>query len=401
MKISLYRFLFILLAVPVLLIAPWACQKNYYVGPYTPRAATPTSVPTSTVTATATITSTPGLTPPPMNIYCSSETGTKTGNGKYGIDYASSMVPLCDGWILYGDLTNNKIQAVNAVYGVVGPSYQLSAVPGDLAYDPTTGFLYAALNGASFLAKVDLNTGIVTNITLPAEGIHLAAANNGYVFVSLTTNYDWPDEVICYVNGNTGAVVAPVTINSFNSNAYMVCSSAGTTLYVGADGCGNCTTYQFGFNTGTYALTQQYTASGTYTTNGEDMQISPDGNHLAWVNGGGNGSGYTIFDIFTSDINNTYGSWNTGAYPRSAGFSPDSANVATSNDADLQVFSVGTHTASKATWVGASAGSGGTPYNIYELEKVRFSKGGGYVFGLDVPTYTTPAPSTIVWESFP
>ena len=388
--------------VSICLLAPLACKNNYNVGPLSLPTATPLPVATSTHTPVPpTPTSTPVASAPPMNIYCTSETSAVTGSGKYSIHYATQIVPLCSGWVLYGDLTNNKIQAVNAVYGVVGNSYQLSATPGDLAYDPTTGFLYAALSGASFVAKVDLNTGTVTNITLPAQGVHLAAANNGYLFVSLTTNYNWPGEVISYVNGNTNTALGAVTIASFNSNAYIACTSAGTTLYVGADGCSNCTTYQYAFNTSTYTLTQQYTASGTYTTNGKDMSVSPDQNHLVWVNGGGNGNGYTIFDIFTTDINNTYGAFSTGYYPTSGGFSPDSANIATTNDADLQVFSVSTHAFSKAAWVGASAGSGGTPYNIYNLEKTRFSRGGGYVFGLDVPTYTTPANSTIDWESFP
>jgi hypothetical protein len=336
-----------------------------------------------------------------MNIYCSSDSSTITGSGKYTIDYAKHMVTLCDGWVLYGDLTNNKVQAVNALYQVVGTNYQLTAVPGDMAFDPSTGFLYVALNGASFLAKVDLNSGTVTNITLPAAAIHLAAAATGHVFASLSTSYNWPNETICYVDGNAGSIAGSVTINSFNSNAYMACNSAGTTLYVGADGCSGCTQYEYSFNTSTYALTQLFTNGGTVTSNGEEMDISPDNNHVAWVNGGGNGSGYTIFDMSGSNITTTFGSWSTGAYPISAGFSPDSANVATTNGPDLQVFSVLTHASSKTTWTNASAGSGGVPYNIYELKVVRFSRGGGYVFGLDVPTYVTPASSTIDWESFP
>jgi len=327
-----------------------------------------------------------------------------TGSGKYGIQYASQIVPLCDGWILYGDLTSSRIRAVNAVQGVIGNSYQLTAVPGEMAYDPTRGYLFVILEGASFLAKVDLNTGVVTNILLPAEGVHLAVASNGFLFVSLTENYTWPNETICYIDGTAGTVLGNVSIASYNANAFLACNSAGTTLYVGAEGCSNCTTYQYAFNTATYTLTQQYAASGTYTTNGQDLVLSPDGDHLAWVNGGGNGGSpvYTIFDLFASNINNSYGSWNTGAYPRSAGFSPDSANIGTTNGNDLQVFSVITHSASKPTWFNASAGGvPGPPYNIYDMTRVRFSRGGGYVFGLDEPTYTTPAPATIVWESFP
>ncbi len=384
-----------------------SCVKPYSLGPISPSAPnTPTvaATPSSTVIPTSTpiVTSTPNGSAPAMNINCSADSiSPAASTGKYGIDYATSIVPLCDGWVLYGDLTNNKIQAVNAVYGVVGNSYQLSATPGDLAYDPSTGFLYAILTSASFVAKINLNNGTVTNIPLPAQGVHLAAASNGYLFVSMDSSYMWPNEQISYINATSGSVLGTVSIASFNSDAYLACNSAGTTLYVGAGGCSGCTVYQYAFNTSTYALTQQYSITGTFTSNGEEMTLSPDQNHVVWVNGGGNGSGYTIYDLFSSDINNSYGSFNTGPYPISAGFSPDSNNITTTNGADLQVFGVSTHAASKTTWTGASAGSGGVPYNIYELERTRFSKGGNLVYGLDAPTYTTPAPSTIIWETFP
>ena len=338
---------------------------------------------------------------PPMNPSGTTDVVSKTGNGKFGIDYATNIIPLNNGWILYGDFTNNKIQSVNIFYGILGSSYQLSATPGDLAYDATNGFLYAALSGATSLAKVNLNTGVVTTISLPSQAVHLAATNTGYVFASLSNN---SPQTICYINGSTGTIVASPTITDFGLNVYLACNSAGTTVFFGCDGGSGCSTYQYLFNTSTYALTQQYSVFG-YAENGEEMDISPDNNHLAFVNGGGNGgtgtNTYSIFDLSTSNINSSNGSWLTGAYPTSAGFSPDSANVATTNDSALQVFSVGTHSSSKTTWTGASAGSVSNPTNIYELKRVCFSRGGAYVFGLDVPTYTMPAPSTIVWETFP
>ncbi len=79
------------------------------------------------------------------------------------------------------------------------------------------------------------------------------------------------------------------------------------------------TTYEYLFNTSTYTLTQLYTGPGTYTFNGEEMDLSPDGNHLAWVNGGGNrATSPKIFhlDLMASNINNHY-RFVTSAYPYS------------------------------------------------------------------------------------
>jgi hypothetical protein len=340
-----------------------------------------------------------------MLINCSTDyiTNPSVTSGKYGIHYATHIIPLCSGWVLYADTQNNKIQAVNAMYQTIGSSYALNAPPGEMAYDSTTGLLYVTLSGSSYLAVVNLNTSAVNYVLMQAPAIHVAATSNGYVFASLdVTVVNWPTEYISYINGSTASVVGTVSMTSFGNNAYMACSSAGTTLFVGADGCGNCTTYEYLFNTSTYTLTQLYTGPGTYTSNGEEMDLSPDGNHLAWVNGGGNGltspNNYSILDLMASNINNNYGFWVTGAYPYSAGFDPSTTNIATTNGVNLQVWGVSSHSISKATWINASAGNLGTVN--YTLTRTRFSAGGNIIYGLDVPSGTS-YPATLLWETFP
>ncbi len=333
-----------------------------------------------------------------MSVICSTDyiNYPSVTSGKFGINYATTMVPLCSGWMLYGDVNNNKIQAVNAMYQTIGTSYSLSAAPGDMALDSTNGLLYVAMPGYPYLGIVNLNTSVVSYVLLAGPAVHLAATNTGYVFASLSQVVNPGTEYIDYINGMTASYVAGVTVTFFGNNAFLACNSAGTTLIVGADGCGNCSTYEYSFNTGTYASALLYTGPGAYTTNGQEMEMSADGNHLAWVNGGGNGvaapNNYSILDLSVSNITNNTGFWTTAPYPRSAGFSPNSANIVTTNGTDLQCWGVASHFISKATWFGASAAG--------NLRRTRFSGGGNIILGLDVPG-SSSTPTTILWETFP
>ena len=319
--------------------------------------------------------------------------------GKFGINNATALVPLCDGWVLYNDRTTNKIQAANVIDKYLGTSYALTARPDDLAYDPSTGLLYATLDtgvsgGVSAIAVINLNTSVVSYIPLPASGWRIAAANGGRAFITLDSSYHWPDETILYVNGSAGTTLASMAVTDFNGNAIVACNSAGTTVYVGAIGGSGYPTKQYSFNTSTYAFTLQQSVLG-YDTNGQEMRLSPDGNHLVFVNGGGNGGGYSIYDLDPTNITNNFSGWNTGAYPQGAAFSPDSANFATSNGSDLLVFGVTSHASSKAAWVGANGGG------IDNISRTAFSTGGGFVYGLVTDFGSTTAPATIVWETFP
>jgi len=340
-----------------------------------------------------------------MDAGCSTDSfiGTAPPSGKYGVDYATDYVPLCNGWVVYGDLTNNKIQAVNAVYRTVGTSYPLGYAPADMAYDPVNQYLWIILKSQSSVARVNLATGSVALIALPGVGVHVAATENGYAFVAL--HYTYPNTTtISYLNGTSASIAVNFSIGYFGE-ALIACDSTGTAFYVAPDITIGGYTEAWAFNTSTYTATLTASVDG-YSANGKELELSPDGNHLAFVCGGGNTSGinpiYSIFDLTASNISAYSGSWFTGKYPLSADFSPDSKNITTTNGSDLQVFGVSSHAASKTTWVGATAGIvNGPPYNTYELTRTRFSQGGWIVYGLDIPTYNTPAPSTIVWETFP
>jgi len=377
----------------------WSCQSppsgmTFQTALQTVVVSIPTFTPTSTATATnPTVTFTPTITftPVPTNIYCSSDNVTGVNpTGKFVINNSSSIVPLCDGWFLYGDRSTNKIVTANVVAGVVGTSYTLGAMPGDLVYDPLTGLLFATLASANSLAKVDLNTAAVSNIPLSAPAAHMAVGNSGLLFATLLTS----PVTLAVLDGVAGLPITELAVPATSSPALVGYDKNNDYIYFANEGGSGGYTYQYTFNAGTTSIGSQVT-SLTSNSNGHELNVSNDGAHVVVPAGGGNGSGYVITDFDATNIANTLGSFSTGSYPTAGDFSPDSANFTASNGTDLFVFGVASHATSKTTWTGASSSG------IGMLIHTHFSKGGSLVLGLDSDTSSTSQPSTVIWETFP
>lgn len=373
--------LFLLTAFVIVLMV--GCSQLYNVPPLAPTSPSPnpTATPTS---APPTATPTAGGTPPATNIYCNSDnTSSMPVTGTRGINNTKSFVPLCSGWVLYGDQVNNQIVLINVVTGTVGNTYQLSAQPGDLAYDPVNGLLYATLTSSTSLVKVNLNNGQVSYITgLPYSADHLCIGPNGLVFTVVGI---WASQELSIVNGAAGTIISSAPAPDVSFPAYNLSTNE---FFLGVQGTSPSALYRYSLNTGTYALTQLQSRSDV-GSNGQDIALSPDGAHLAFPVGSGN-SGYVITDFDPSDITTTYGSWNTGAYPTSSDFSPNSQQVVTTNRSDVIIYNVGTHVVAKQ-WLGVSSALG--------LSRTRFSRGGGLVYGL-IPN-SGSGPATLFWGLYP
>jgi hypothetical protein len=361
---------------------------NFNFTPTPTRTITLTFTPTVTRTFTNTRTATPSPTSTignfgPYDYGCSGDTFTGGGSGTRVIGPTKSFVPLCDGWILYGNRATNSVIALNVATGAAAATYTLMAVPGDLAYDVANGYLYCTLDSATFIARINLADGTVTNIPTSDTGDHLCVANGGMVFV---VQGEWASQTLTLIDGIGAAVV---TTRSAPDVSFPVYNSLTNELFLGVEGTSPSYLYRYSFSSATTTLTSLQVRSDV-GSNGQDIAISPDGNHLAFPVGSGN-SGYVISDFNPSSINTSYGSWNTGAYPSSAGFSPDSQYIATSNGSDFLVYNVTTHILSKQ-W--ADLRSSG-------FVRTRFSTGGQLVYMMMGDEISTSAPASIFWSSFP
>ncbi len=119
-----------------------------------------------------------------------------------------AVIPLataCNGAVLIGDGSLNLLDSYDTVSGTLSASWQLTASPNDIVFDPASNTAYVALSSASQLAKVDLSSTTVTNIPLSGPAVRLALGNMGTVFALLETGG------AAVVNGTAGTVTATLS----------------------------------------------------------------------------------------------------------------------------------------------------------------------------------------------
>ena len=155
------------------------------------------------------------------------------------------------------------------------------------------------------------------------------------------------------------------------AGSLMVYDKSGKQLITAALGGSSLSRYAFDSSLLTLTKTQSLSNAGS---NGQDLAISPDGNHIAFPCGGGNGAGYTIFDFSSDNLNAIYGEWDTNAYPSAAAFDPTGRYLVATNGDSIQVFDVLTHAKIKEYFVSM------TNCDYSDLQKVGFSRGGKIVY---------------------
>lgn len=130
---------------------------------------------------------------------------------------------------------------------------------------------------------------------------------------------------------------------------------------------------RYGFDPNLRTLTEVEALTGS-CENGQDLAISPDGAHVAFACGGGNGPGYSIYDFSSTDMSYVYGEWVTGPYPASVAFDPTGAYIAATDTNNILLFDTATHVLLRTYPLDLSDCS--YSGNV----KVRFSRGGDMVF---------------------
>ena len=101
------------------------------------------------------------------------------------------FVPLCDGWMLIGDTTNDRILIHNVIQDRQGAIYPLGSAPGDLELDEDAKLLYIALPDQRDLGVLDLITGELTVLPVGIDIIGLSLGSAGDLFMlGRSSSYD-------------------------------------------------------------------------------------------------------------------------------------------------------------------------------------------------------------------
>ena len=256
------------------------------------------------------------------------------------LDYTvSDIVPLCSGRVLAADSTNNRLVVLSTETGAELYVIPLTASPKAISLDAASRTLLVIYSGNNSLGVVDLDTGDVTQIDVGAESSSVAAGPPGIAFVApASSSRDWFDVGVVDLASSSVVSRSPGTRQPYRP--VLRFDPVFSRLAVGDRGLSPSSLSTLHYDPATRALSSENTVEGG--SNGQDLMISPDGLHIAFACGAGNGSGgYTIYDYSPSDLTSA-GAWDTGAYPISAAFSPDNQLVAAFG-MELRLYRVDTH----------------------------------------------------------
>jgi DNA-binding beta-propeller fold protein YncE len=275
------------------------------------------------------------------------------------------------GQVAIGDKSTNQVRILQVTTNTVVQAYGVSAAPVDLALDGANNLLYATLAASTNLARIDLQTDTVTYVALPYPAYSVTVGNAGRVFASLLDNDIALADPVAIIDGPAGTVLA---VQALDCPLLLAYDRPGEQLIAGDPGSSPSSLVRYSYDPATNLLTfveERWDAG----SNGQDIDVSPDGNRIAFACGAGNGSPlYTIFDFDSSNLTLSSGSWSTGAYPRSARFSADGSRIVASNGNDLQVFDVASHALLQSEPLDFT----GCSYAM--VQKVGYSPEGGTVY---------------------
>jgi hypothetical protein len=283
-----------------------------------------------------------------------------------GREVSAKPIPLTDGWIISADNTN-KIKIVNIITGDVGKQYQLSTAPSAIDFDFEKKLIIASLSNTDLVALINTTENSISYIRTPFSYKAIVYGEKNMAFA---LSSEWPTAQITLIDTNEKRVLDTIDVSGQNYGL-IAYDKEKNALYLGVTGFSPSSLARFSFDEVNKQLKQGQIIS-TLGSNGQDLDLSPDGKHIAFSCGSGNGS-YDIYDIDSSDLTNKFGIWYTGPYPNSSDFSLDSRYIVTSNGYEIKIFDVQSHNLIN------TISAPGYGYNLY----VMFSRGGKLAFSFD------------------
>lgn len=247
-----------------------------------------------------------------------------------------AFIPLCNGHVIIGDTILNQVIVRDIINQNTSATFQLSASPWEMVLDEPNKQVYVTHLREDFISRIDLATGLVSDIHILGGGDSIAMSDDGALFVS---NYG--QEQVLLLDSLSAIQNKTFPISNVYSIAHLSYDDVTDRLFV-TEG-DNAYIYNFLKESQTLEYSVAFAEDSWGHNCNNPVVISPDGNHGAYVCGSGNGSGYNVHDLNTAIPNESFGVWDTGSYPQSASFTSSSKNVLLSDGDYLQLFAVDTH----------------------------------------------------------
>lgn len=300
-------------------------------------------------------------------------TDPKTSSWFIGIGPSDSLIALCGGKVLIGNQIKSRIEIIEIKTNTLAQSWQLDASPGDIVFDAESNTIYVTLIAANRIAKINLGAPDVQIILTAAPVLRLALGNDGIVFATHESINGLPDRPITIIDGPSATVK---TIAPGRFDRLIAFDQPGNQLFAATYQISAAELTRFAFDPTTLTLTKvQY--NGNAADSGNDLTISPDGSHVAFVGGDVNGSSAAILDYDSKDLNSTFGSWMAPPHPRAAAFSQDGTKLLASSREEMFVFDTKTHTLLHSLTPMSPGGCGDQ-----SIDHVAVSPAGGIYYGI-------------------
>lgn len=308
------------------------------------------------------------------------------------VEPAQDFLPLCHGWVMIGDFIRNRVVERNLITGETGGVYQLNTSPGQLILDEPRGVVHMTVHPESErLYTLDLASGDIEWDPI-FQTLNGAGASFTYGFA--------PRYMTMGEDGNIFAIMFDgVRFNPENDIPF-----SDTGLWLGYfDGDGNfqfpslpledpvrfiydpvrqhlvgateSNLATFTFNPATNTLTAVPGTDIPVGSDCTDLDISPDGNRIAYTCPNGNYPGEaepSIADMDPLSYYNNDGEWYFGTSPVSAVFNADGTLLYGVDAEKLYVFDVKTHLILEDYELGLLAGE--------TIRKLRLSKDGELLY---------------------
>ncbi|MEK7704236.1 MAG: hypothetical protein AAB426_04700 [Myxococcota bacterium] len=250
--------------------------------------------------------------------------------------------PLCDGWVVLGDRSTNKVRVFNVLTGVTMRSWQLSSPPGEIALDVSTGALYATRAPTTGLERIDLISGARTIIDLPAGANEIIVGEPGEVFVTMDDDY------VAHINA---ASVATRTAAAQPDVDYLGYDAATHKLLVARSG-GEIARYDWSISAApALVLTPdgQSTPTGSGCSSYDGFAFSATAGLVTPVCSFYSAGSYVTPEYGLGNLAVAVGTYSTGAFFDAISYSLDGSLAVLSWDYDLRVMDVTNHLLLQAT----------------------------------------------------
>jgi len=256
------------------------------------------------------------------------------GQLHYSLGLAGSYYAKSLSSVYVADQTNNRVIHTNVDADIDLAYFDLTDQPAELVFLASTNTLYVSLRAAGKLVKINLDSGLVSEIPIAARAVSMHAHNDRVYFtVNVTSQnfalYSVGSDNLPALHGEIKG--ATISVNPISSEIIAVSTNSSTT-----------TIYRYSLDATNNVLELQASSDAAASVLG--ISVSPDGQQLAVGGFSGTGGSTGIGDILATDLTVSNGFWNNRLAPSSFSFSPNGATfAAVAGTSSVKLFDPLTH----------------------------------------------------------